>query len=54
MHDGMFRLQKCVALSSTETEYVVIVEVGKEMIWMTYYIEELDNKPHEKILYTNS
>ena len=28
----MFRLQKCVSLSSTEVEYVAIAEAGKEMI----------------------
>ncbi|PHT25114.1 hypothetical protein T459_35759 [Capsicum annuum] len=28
----MSRLQKCVALSSTEAEYVAITEAGKEMI----------------------
>uniref|UniRef100_A0A3Q7JTK4 glycerophosphodiester phosphodiesterase n=1 Tax=Solanum lycopersicum TaxID=4081 RepID=A0A3Q7JTK4_SOLLC len=28
----MFRLQKCVSLSSTEAEYVAIAEAGKEMI----------------------
>ena len=28
----MSRLQKCVSLSSTEAEYVAIVEAGKEMI----------------------
>ena len=37
MDDGMFRLQICVALSSAEVEYVAIVEVGKEMIWMIDY-----------------
>ena len=28
----------------------VIDEAGKEMIWMTNYLEELDRKQHEKIL----
>ena len=50
MDDGMFRLQKCVALSSTEAEYVAIAEAGKEMICMTDYLEELDKKQREKIL----
>ena len=44
MDDGMSRLQKCVALSSAEAEYVAIAEAGKEMIWMTDYLEELGNK----------
>ena len=46
MDDEMSRLQKCVALSSTKTKYVAITEAGKEMIWMTNYLEELDNKQH--------
>ena len=40
----MSKLQKCVALSSTEAEYVAITEAGKEMIWMTDYLEELGMK----------
>ena len=49
MDDGMSRLQKCVALSSAEVEYVAIVEARKEMIWMTDYLEELGKKQREKI-----
>ncbi|PHU16748.1 hypothetical protein BC332_12443 [Capsicum chinense] len=45
----MSRLYKCVA-QSTEAEFVAIVEVGKEMIWL----EELGKKQLENILYTNS
>uniref|UniRef100_A0A3Q7J5W5 Reverse transcriptase Ty1/copia-type domain-containing protein n=1 Tax=Solanum lycopersicum TaxID=4081 RepID=A0A3Q7J5W5_SOLLC len=40
----MSRLQKCVSLSSTETEYVAIDEARKEMIWLTDYLEELGKK----------
>ena len=50
----MYRLQKCVSLSSTEAEYVAIAEVGKEMIWLTDYLEELGKKQSEKILYSDS
>ena len=50
----MSRLQKCVSLSSTEAEYVAIAEVGKEMIWLADYLEELGNKQSEKILYSDS
>ena len=35
----MSRLQKCVSLSSTEVEYVAIVEPGKEMIWLADYLD---------------
>ena len=30
--------------SSTEAEYVTIAEAGKEMMWMTDYLEELGKK----------
>ena len=50
----MSKLQKCVSLSSTEVEYVVIAEAGKEMIWLTDYLEELVKKQSEKILYSDS
>ena len=50
----MSRLQKCVSLSSTEAEYVAIVEAGKDMIWLADYLEELGNKQSEKILYSDS
>ena len=54
MDDGMSRLQKCVALSSVEAEYVAIAKAGKEMIWMTDYLEELGKKQREKILQVDS
>ncbi|XP_069152760.1 secreted RxLR effector protein 161-like [Solanum lycopersicum] len=39
----MYRLQKCVSLSSTEAEYVAMPESWKEMIWLADYLEELGN-----------
>ena len=35
------RLQKSVALSTTEAEYMTAVEAGKEVIWMKDFIGEL-------------
>jgi hypothetical protein len=35
------RLQRHVALSSTESEYVNASLVGQEMMWMRYFFEEL-------------
>ena len=44
----MSRLQKCVSLSSTEAEYVAIDEAGKEMRWLTGYLEELGKKQRRR------
>ena len=54
MDDRMSRLQKCVALSSAKGGYVALAEPGKEMIWMTDYLEELGKKQCEKILQVDS
>ena len=38
------RLQKIIALSTTEAEYVAITEASKEMIWLKGFMEELDKE----------
>ena len=38
------RLQKCVAVSTTEAEYIVIVEGCKEMLWLKRFFHELGLK----------
>ena len=35
------KLQKCVALSTTEAEYIAATEAGKEMLWMKRFLLEL-------------
>lgn len=35
------RLQKCVALSTTEAEYVAATEACKELLWMKRFVQEL-------------
>ena len=35
------KLQKFVALSTTEVEYIAIIEVCKEALWMRKFLEEL-------------
>jgi len=35
------KLQKCVALSTTEVEYIAIAEAFKEMLWMKKFLNEL-------------
>ena len=45
------RLQKIVALSTTEVEYVAVTEAGKEMVWLRDFLEELV-KGRRKVFYT--
>nr|KYP38678.1 Retrovirus-related Pol polyprotein from transposon TNT 1-94 [Cajanus cajan] len=40
----MSRLQKSVALSTIEAEYMTISEAGKELIWLKNFLEELGKK----------
>jgi hypothetical protein len=42
-----FKLQKVVALSTTEAEYVAATEASKEMIWLQRFMEELGKKQGE-------
>ena len=41
------RLQKCIALSATETEYIAAAEAGKEMLWLKRFLQELGIKQKE-------
>ncbi|KAL9266778.1 Retrovirus-related Pol polyprotein from transposon TNT 1-94-like protein, partial [Drosera capensis] len=50
----MSRLQKSVALSTTEAEYMALSEAGKEMIWLKNLLEELGRKQDDSVLYSNS
>ena len=47
-------LQKIVALSTTEAEYVATTEVRKEMIWLHSFLDELGKKQELGILHSNS
>ena len=38
------RLQKCVALSTIEVEYIATNEAGKEMLWLKQFLQELGLK----------
>ncbi|GAB2220383.1 hypothetical protein Drorol1_Dr00008032, partial [Drosera rotundifolia] len=35
------KLPKCVALSTTEAEYIAATEAGKEMLWIKRFLQEL-------------
>ena len=48
------KLQKVVALSTTEVEYVVATEASKEMIWLQRFMEELEKKQENSRLYCDS
>jgi hypothetical protein len=48
------KLQKVVALSTTEREYVVAIEASKEMIWLQWFMEELGKKQENNRLYCDN
>ena len=48
------RLQKTVALSTTEAEYMAAVEAGKEILWMKDFIGELGIRQDEYRLFCDS
>ena len=48
------KLQKCVALSTTEAEYIAVTEAGKEMLWMKRFLQELDLKQDEYVVHCDS
>ena len=48
------RLQKVVALSTTEAEYVAATEAAKEMIWLQFFMEELGHPQKDNFLHTDS
>ena len=48
------KLQKVVALSTTEAECVVATEASKEMIWLQRFMEELGKKQENSNRYSQS
>ena len=48
------KLQKCIALSMTEAEYVATTELCKEMLWMKKFLLELGIKQDEYVVYCDS
>ena len=50
----MSRLQKSVALSTTEAEYMAIFKTIKEMIWFENFLEELGKKQEDNTLYSDN
>ena len=48
------RLQKFVALSTTEAEYMPAVEAGKELSWMKNFLSELGMKQEKSLLHCDN
>ena len=48
------KLQKCVALSTTEAEYIAAVEAGKEMLWLKRFLRELGLEQGEYVVLCDS
>ena len=48
------RLQKCVALSTTEAEYIAVTEACKEALWMKKFLQELGLQQERYIVYCDS
>jgi len=48
------KLQKCVALSITEAEFIVITEACKEMLWVKKFLQELGFSQERYVLLCDS
>jgi len=48
------KLQKCVALSTTEVEYIAITKAAKELLWMKKFLQELGLQQDRYLLYCDS
>ena len=50
----MSRLQKSVALSTTEAEYMVIAEAAKELVWLKSFLAELGLQQDNCVLHCDN
>ena len=48
------KLQKCVALSTMEVEYIAATKAGKEIVWIKAFFKELDLRQDEYVVYCDS
>uniref|UniRef100_A0A803MBH5 Retrovirus-related Pol polyprotein from transposon TNT 1-94 n=1 Tax=Chenopodium quinoa TaxID=63459 RepID=A0A803MBH5_CHEQI len=48
------RLQKCVALSTTESEFIAATEACKELLWMKRFVLQLGFTQKRYVLYCDS
>ncbi|GJR82618.1 retrovirus-related pol polyprotein from transposon TNT 1-94 [Tanacetum coccineum] len=50
----MSKIQKCIAMSTTESEYMATAEAGKELVWMENFLEELDRAQTECVWFCDN
>ena len=48
------RLQKCVALNTTEAEFIAVTEVSKELLWLKRLACELGFKQDKYVLFCDN
>ena len=48
------RLQKCVALSTTEAEFIAVTEACKELLWMKNFFIEIGLKQDRYVLFCDN
>ena len=48
------KLQKCVALSTTEAEFIAITEACKEILWLKKFLQELGMTQEKYVLHCDS
>lgn len=48
------RLQKCVALSTTEAKFIAATEACKELLWMKKFLTELGFKQQQYVLFCDN
>ncbi|GAB2302035.1 hypothetical protein Dimus_038790 [Dionaea muscipula] len=48
------KLQKCVALSTTEAEFIAATEASKELLWMKRFFTELGIEQEKFVLHCDS
>lgn len=44
------RLQKCVALSTSDTEYIAVTEAVREMLWIKQFLQNLGLKQNRYVV----
>ena len=48
------KLQKCIALSTVEAEFIAAIEAYKELLWMKQFLRELGFKQHKYVLFCDN